>query len=533
MKQVLWLVIVIVMALLGWHEAAVMRAKAAESATLSTSQAAPHNAVPTIPVVFSAKARSPIPEEQVPLLEQIDRENTKVIAFALPTVVRISATRPTDPHMQMFGRQLPFQFPFGGRGPSMSSMDTYYGSGVIIGKDGYIVTNNHVIEDARELEVQLGDKRTFPAHLVGTDEPTDIAVLKIEAKDLNALPWGDSDKAMVGQQVFAIGDPFDLSNSVSKGIVSATGRSLQPTNGPDIYRLSSPYDNFIQTDAAINRGNSGGALVNIHGELIGINSAIASTTGGNMGVGFAIPSNLARLTVEGLLKNGHMVRGYLGVMPRNVDEDVAKHFGLGENPGALVAGVAPNSPADKAGLLSFDIISSIDGHKTDSTSQLRLIVAQIPIGKEVKVEFLRDGKQESKMVMIAEMPKAPVSSTREDDDSGISALTDPKPAAGPNVLEGLQVTDLSDETRKKFSVDGSVTKGVVVSEVQEGSLPDAKGLMKGDVIESASVNRGSTLQLISAKNFSDLAQDLTPGQSIVLLVHHRTGSSFVYLAPGK
>ncbi len=191
---------------------------------------------------------------------------------------------------------------------------------MIISKDGYIVTNSHVLEDAKTVEVQLPDQRIFPARVVASDAPVDVAILKVDATDLPALPWGDSDKVQVGEQVFAIGNPFNLDDSVSKGIVSAKGRNLPDSNN---------YEDYIQTDAAINPGNSGGALINIHGELIGINAAIASTSRGNMGVGFAIPSNLARYAVEGLLKEGKLVRGYLGVrLPTSIDEGVSAQLGL-------------------------------------------------------------------------------------------------------------------------------------------------------------------------------------------------------------
>jgi serine protease Do len=289
-----------------------------------------------------------ISSQDIPLLEQIDRENERVVAAATPSVVRIIAVGPVDPHAQIFG-DLPFKIP--GMPKNVRETAPSYGSGVIISKDGYIVTNHHVIADADSVEVQLRDERAFPARVVASDEPSDIAVLKIAATDLPALPWGDSDKVEVGEQVFAIGNPFDLDDSVSKGIVSAKGRNL-----PD----STNYEDYIQTDAAINPGNSGGPLINIHGELIGINAAIASYNRVNDGVGFSIPSNLVRYAVTGLLKDGKLVRGYLGVrLPTKLDGGVAEQLGLQANHGALVAGVQRSSPADVAKLKPVFLITEV------------------------------------------------------------------------------------------------------------------------------------------------------------------------------
>ena len=337
----------------------------------------------------------------MPLLEQINRENVRVVAAAAPSIVRIVAARPPDPHQRLFA---PFPFHFGpGTARDFHQNDPSCGSGVIISRDGYIVTNYHVLEDSKDIEVQLPDQRTFPARLVASDTPTDMAVLKIDGTDFPPLPWGDSDKVEVGEQVFAIGNPFDLDDSVSKGIVSAKGRNLPGLpNAPD----ASTYEDYIQTDAAINAGNSGGALIDIHGELIGINAAIASTSRGNMGVGFSIPSNLVRYAVEGLLKDGKLVRGYLGVqLPASVDEGVTGQLGLDSDRGALLAGVQHSSPADVAQLQPVDFITEVDGHKIDSVAQLRLIVAQIPIGKEVVVNYIRAGAARSTTVEIAEAPK--------------------------------------------------------------------------------------------------------------------------------
>jgi serine protease Do len=467
----------------------------------------------------------------VPLLEQIDRENVRVVAAAAPSIVRITALAPVDPHAQIFG-DLPFKIP--GMPHGIRTIEPSYGSGVIISKDGYIVTNYHVVEDAQSVEVQMHDQRTFPARVVASDAPLDVAVLKIVATDLPALPWGDSDKVQVGEQVFAIGNPFNLDDSVSKGIVSAKGRDL-----PD----STNYEDYIQTDAAINVGNSGGALINIHGELIGINAAIASFTRGNEGVGFSIPSNLVRYAVEGLLKDGKLVRGYLGVrLPTRIDGGVTEQLGLEADHGALLAGVQRSSPADVAKLRPVDFITEVDGHKIDSVAQLRLIVAQIPIGKNVVVNYIRGGSAQSTTVKIAELPKDPSfgEQTPLPEEAGDQEPVSPDqaPPQGDHVLSGLQVTDLNNTTRQKFGIDDTITSGVVVTGVQEGSPADVRGMVRGDVIEIVCAQRGSIQPLTNAGDFAGLTKKLKADQSVVLLVHHGKTSGpegrssiFIYLAP--
>ncbi len=480
---------------------------------------------------FRPRTRPLVTSDEIPLLEQIDQENEKVVAAATPSIVRIIAITPIDPHQQMFG-DLPFKIP--GMPHNLHSTAPSYGSGVIISRDGYVVTNEHVVDDAQSVEVQLRDQRAFPARVVASDSPSDIAVLKIAATDLPALPWGDSDKVEVGQQVFAIGNPFDLDDSVSKGIVSAKGRDL-----PD----SSSYEDYIQTDAAINVGNSGGALINIHGEMIGINAAIASFTRGNEGVGFSIPSNLVRYAVEGLLKDGKLVRGYLGVrLPTKIDGGVAEQLGLEANHGALLAGVQRSSPADQAKLRPVDFITGVDGHKIDSVAQLRLIVAQIPIGKQVVVDYIRAGAPQSTKVRIAELPKETVI---QDQLPVPPPSGEPVPPAtegvlihGDHVLSGLQVTDLNDKSRQKFGVDDMVTSGVVITNVQEGSPADSRGLVRGDVIEIACAQRGSIQPFASANDFTGLTKKLKADQSVVLLIDHGKtsgpedrSSNFIYLTP--
>jgi len=513
------------------------RAPDVKTADVTTDAAA--DAKPVIPVSssplvnFTPDRKDLIAPGEVPLLEQIDRETTRVVNAAMPSIVRITATRSVDPRLLLFGNTvIPFQLPFGkNKHRYVPPSDTAFGSGVIISKDGYILTNNHVIEDSNDLEVQLEDKETFSARLVAADELVDLAILKIDAHGLAPLPWGNSDRVQVGEQVFAIGNPFDLDDSVSKGIVSAKGRNL-----PESEADSPHYEDYIQTDAAINPGNSGGALINIHGELIGLNAAIASTSRVNMGIGFAIPSNLARYAVEGLLRQGHLIRGYLGViLPDSIDDDVIQKLNLKSSEGALLAGIQSDSPAERAKLHVWDFITGVDGHKIDSEAELRLIVAQLPIGKQVQVNFLREGKPQTTTVRIALPPQDQTVSA----DPADNTPEYPQAAAGvkgpaQNVLNGLQVVDLNDRSRQKFGVAAVVSSGVIVSGVQEGSQADAKGIARGDVIESASIDQGSTQNLATAKDFADLNSTLKPDKGIVLLVHDRDkGYSFVYLPAAK
>lgn len=537
MKRLLGLAMVSLALLSGCHQAPSGTAAQDKDKPGVTSEKTDASATNHSTAVFTPETRSLISAQEVPLLEQINRENVRVVSAARPSIVRITAVQLVDPRQPLFSG-LPFPFHPGVPRNSHQN-DPAYGSGVIISKDGYIVTNYHVLDGAATVEVQLQDQRTFPARIVASDAPVDIAILKIEATDLPAMPWGDSDKLQVGEQVFAIGNPFNLDDSVSKGIVSAKGRNL-----PD----SSNYEDYIQTDAAINPGNSGGALVNIHGELIGINAAIASTSRGSMGVGFSIPSNLARYAVEGLIKQGRLVRGYLGVrLPISVDDGVTSQLGLDSSRGALLAGVQQSSPADLAKLRPVDFITGIDGHKIDSIAHLRLIVAQIPVGKQVVVNYIRAGASRSTTLKITEAPKqgeqdffhpAVAPSVPEGNTDQPQATTIPAVGGMDNVLSGIQVADLNDKTRQKFGVEDIVTSGVVVSNVQEGSVADARGLLKGDVIDIACPRRNLVQPMATSADFSGLVKTLKADQGVVLLVHHGKSSgyedkasSFIYLAP--
>ncbi len=477
---------------------------------------------------FHPASGSDIPPADISLLEQINRENIRVIDSALPSLVRISATMAIDPRGVETGNptRLPFEFerrPFN----SAPLNEVAYGSGVVIKKDGYIVTNSHVIEGAHDVEVQLQDHRVFPARVVNSDAKADVAILKIAANDLRPLPWGDSDKVRVGEQVFAIGNPFDLGDSASRGIISATGRNIPEP--------SASYQDFLQTDAAINPGNSGGALINIHGELIGLNVEIASTTGADRGVGFALPSNLLRYHISTLLEGGHAVHGYLGVqLPYTVDEGVIAQLGLGTGEGALLAGIYPRSPAERAKLQLADFITEIGGHKVGSIFELQVIAAQLPVGRETEVKYIRDGQHKSTFLKVAASPDFLQGAELPVPEDGAGTVSVLGAGGGENALSGLQVQDLDRRLRKQFQVDDWISGGAVVTGVKADSVVGTRGFFEqGDVIEMVCVRHALPEKLSGVRELIEVADALKPEQGVALLVHRGHDNRFVYLSPLK
>jgi serine protease Do len=333
------------------------------------------------------------------------------------------------------------------------------GSGVIVTEDGYILTNNHVVDHADEIKVSLNDGRDMTGKVIGRDPKTDIALIKIEAHGLPTITIADSDKIEVGDMVLAIGNPFGIGQTVTTGIVSAKGRA---TMGLD-------YEDFIQTDAAINPGNSGGALVDVDGRLIGINTAILSRSGGNQGIGFAVPSNLARWVMTSLVDNGHIDRGFLGVNIQDVTPQLAKQFKLGDSKGALVSEVSPDSPAQKAGIKSGDVITEFNGKPVADSRHLKFAVGQVVPGTSVPVKLQRDGASQTLNVTLKELPGDKVASNdvKSDDTS--------------DALHGVAVQDLDSATRQELNLPKHV-QGAVISEVEENSAAYDAGLRKGDVI---------------------------------------------------
>ena len=336
------------------------------------------------------------------------------------------------------------------------------GSGVIVSEDGYILTNRHVIDAADEIIVHLADQKEYKAKKIGADPGTDIAVLKIEAKGLPVIPFADSDKARVGDVVLAVGNPFGLTQTVTMGIVSGLGRG-----GMGIV----DYENFIQTDASINPGNSGGALVDMSGRLLGINTAIFSRTGGNQGIGFAVPSNLAQEVLKSIRETGRVIRGYLGTVIQPVTPELASAFNLKEATGALVSDVSPGSPADKAGIQHGDVITTLDGKKVEGPRELRLMIGGMQPGTKAVMKLLRNGQEKEVAVTLGELPQK---------DAAISSNGDSTPA--PSILEGMRVADLDDEARETIHAPASL-KGAVIVEIDPDSDAYRAGLRQGFVIE--------------------------------------------------
>jgi serine protease Do len=392
-----------------------------------------------------------------------------VLKPALPAVVNIHSSKivKSRPNQMMPFFNDPFfkQF-FGDQGfgqgqQPQNEREQSLGSGVIITSDGTIVTNNHVIDGATDIKVDLSDKREFSAKLIGKDERTDIAVLKIDATNLPTLAVGDSSKLQVGDVVFAIGDPFGIGETATMGIVSATGRNGLGIEG---------YEDFIQTDAAINPGNSGGAMIDLHGNLIGINTAILTGGGGgNQGVGFAIPINMARSVMDQIVGHGKVVRGYLGLYPQDVSPSLAKQFGLNKPGGALVSGIKPDTPVAKAGLRDGDVILTLNGQAVESANDLRLRISQTPPGTDVKLGVWRDGRSQDFSVTLGTLPGETNAQEKPGESSG-------------GGLEGVSVEELTPDTLQQLQLPEG-TRGVVVTSVDPSSAAAAAGLDRGDVIQ--------------------------------------------------
>jgi serine protease Do len=376
-----------------------------------------------------------------------------------PAVVNITAT--IDIYDSRGGGvPQPFgDFESGHRPPDIPKRQRGSGSGVIISSDGYIVTNNHVVAESRDLLVILPDSREFPAKVVGADPETDLAVIKIQAEDLPVIPWGNSSSLAVGQYVLAIGNPFALNSTVTLGIISGLDRG-----GMGLAR----FEDFIQTDAAINPGNSGGALVNTQGELVGINTAIVSQSGGYQGVGFAVPSSLAKPVLDELIQKGKIVRGYLGLGVQEMTSELAPWFGLKGSEGALVTDVVPGGPADKAGIHRGDVILQYQGKTVKDGRMLLEQVTSAPIGQQIELGVVENGKDRKVRVVIREQPpiiQPPRTRT--------TRLEHP--------LAGMEVADIDEPAIQEYGLN-PLSKGAVVSFVEEGCAAELAGIMEGDVI---------------------------------------------------
>jgi len=396
---------------------------------------------------------------------------------------------PNDPFKDFFERFFRDQIPKDFRQQSL-------GTGVVIDKEGFILTNNHVVEMADEIKVKLADEKEFLAKIIGRDQKTDLALIKIDPdKPLSPLPLGDSDSLEVGEWVVAIGNPFGLGNTVTAGIVSAKYRQIG----------QSSYDNYIQTDASINPGNSGGPLLNLAGEVVGINTAIFSQSGGNIGIGFAIPINMAKDLLP-QLKKGKVVRGWLGVMIQKITPELKQKLDLKDEKGALVADVTPGGPAEKAGIQRGDVIVTFNGKEIKEMSELPYVVASTPVGKSVAVEVLRKGQKKSFEIKIAELK----------DEKEAPVVTEAKPRLG------MTVEDLTPELAKNFGL--SEAKGVVVVQVEDGSSSAEAGLRAGDVILEIDQS-----PVKDVKDFGRKIESYKAGDTVLILAKRRGATVFLTL----
>lgn len=420
-----------------------------------------------------------------------------------PTVVNISTSkiiqREVSPFSQFFGNPFgdffePFQIP-------REWKERGLGSGVIISEDGYIITNSHVVEKADEIKVTLYDKRVYSGKIIGSDPKTDIAVIKISAVNLPVIKWGDADKLQVGEFVLAFGNSFGLSHTVTLGIVSALGRANVGI---------ADYEDFIQTDAAINPGNSGGPLVNIKGELIGINTAIFSRTGGYQGIGFAVPSNMARSVMKQLLKKGKVIRGWLGVTIQDVSQGLAREFGLRDLTGVLVTDIFPGSPAEEAGLKRGDVILEVNDRKVKNVVSLRNMVAQSDLGSRLKLKTSRDGKKIILYAVIVELPQEVAEVVPEEPEYEVREEDE---------LAGFRVMELTSEIAKQLRLSRK-ERGVIVTGVVPGSSAYEAGIKRGDVIQE--INKQKVTDL---KDFNRIVSHIRVGETFLLFIN-RSGKKF-------
>ena len=476
----------------------------------------------TVPAMSIPAWAAPTPDSFADLADKV-----------LPAVVNISTTQTVKGNGNEGGGGLDIpQFPPGSpfdeffknfmerQGQGQGQRDaaprkvTALGSGFIIDPSGLVVTNNHVIADADQITVILHDEQAFKAKLLGRDTRADLALLKIDAPNpLPFLPIGNSDAMRVGDWVIAIGNPYGLGGSVTQGIISARERSIN----------AGPFDDFIQTDAAINKGNSGGPLINLKGEVIGINAAIYSPSGGSIGIGFSIPANQAKPVLADLQKYGKPRRGWLGVRIQSLTDDIADGLGLKDKKGALIAQVTPNGPGAKAGIKQGDVVEKFDGKDIPDMRSLPRIVAQTPIDKQVDVTLLRDGKQITVKATVGELPEEEEKPETKTSDSQGSKRNNGSQTQLASL--GLTVSPISQALRERYDIDAG-TKGVVVTDVKSGSAGQSSGIRQGDVIsEVAQAEVTSPADLVSKID----AQKKAGHRTALLLLQNESGPHYVPL----
>ena len=457
------------------------------------------------PVTHAQGSR--ISQESIDLLTRTGRAMAEVTSAVKPAIVNISTSRTVkisggmmdpffdDPFFRKF-----FGDNYGRQKHPKEQKSVGLGSGVIVSPDGYIITNYHVVKDADEIKVLLSDKKEYVGRVIGSDPKTEISIVKIDATGLPTIVWGNSDQLQVGEVVLAVGNPYGLNQTVTMGIVSALGRANVGI---------ADYEDFIQTDAAINPGNSGGALVNVKGELVGVNTAIYSTSGGYQGIGFAIPSNMVKSVMDSLIKKGKVVRGWLGVSIQKITAELAKQFALKDEVGALVGDVVENSPAEKGGLKRGDVIIEYDGKKIEEPYILRNMVANTLPGEEHTMKVLRDNKSVTVRVTIGELPA--------------DAQDEVMAGDFENVMNGITVQDMTPEITQKLKIPDRI-KGVIVSDITEESVA-AGVLTQGDVIQE--INRK---KIGNTQNYQDIVSKIKKDEDVLLLIYRRGSSLFITLS---
>jgi len=474
-----------------------------------------------------AAASGPLDESSVSALTALDNAVEAVATRVTPAVVNVTVTSRVkqDDQMQMNGQsfgginpqELPpgfRQFFFGPNGQQMKPQPQFehgIGSGVIVSSDGYIVTNDHVVDGATQVRVTLNDRRVFTAKVIGVDKLNDLAVIKIDAHDLTTVPWGDSDKLRTGESVLAFGNPFgNFPFTVTRGIVSGLDRPNPYSDDP-----RKPGD-YIQTDAAINPGNSGGPLVNAYGQVIGINTFIISGSGSFAGAGFAIPSQIAETSAKAIIANGTVHHGYLGIGINSVTPENATFFNLPDASGAIISEVTPDSPASSGGLKSGDVLRELNGKKIDNASTFQVAVSEMAPGTSLNLGVLRDGKPETIHVTVSEF---------HNDKSGEEASN--TGSGDQHARLGVSVANLTPELRQQYNVPDNV-HGAVIESVRPGSPADDAGLSAGFVI--LGVDRHP---VGSADNFVDQVHSAPAGKDILLLVWAKGGSSYLVIHPAQ
>jgi serine protease Do len=463
---------------------------------------------------FAAASGNGLNGADIDILEQQNKAYERVVQAVTPAIVYIRTESVIKVQQSPFFMDPFFRQFFGDMLPQVPREERQHalGSGVIVSSDGYLVTNNHVIQRATTIEVQLRDKRSFKGKVVGADPQTDIAVVKIDAKDLPTASLGDSSALHVGDIVMAFGNPFGFNFTVTRGSVSALGRPGPATaGGPTL-------ETFIQTDAAINPGNSGGALVNVRGQVVGINTFIVSGNsgpggeGGFLGLGFAIPSNTVKHVMEDLVKTGKVSRGYLGVQIGSLDDKMARQFKLPDTSGALVQDVTPDSPADKAGIKVGDVIRQLDGQKVEGSAELTASITSMNPGMTVNLEVFRDGKPMNVKVTLGERP------------TNLTAQGGRARGPSEGTLRGISVQNLTPDLRDQLEVPATL-RGVVITEVDPNGPAGQAGLRQGVIIQS--INRQA---VNSVADFNRLAA-AAKGE-VLLRIYYQGNGQFIVISPG-